>query len=196
MEKWLYQNNNAQTLQTSNASIAPTELQANNERSVNELYLSTLAKGSYTIDEAQTTLLHDLAFQCPELGGTAVFKARALYEYWFEMQTWDDEAACANAGSRVKTRKRAKAPVQETKLQVNIIPNPADEIATISFADLTTEEMSLTIYNTLGQIVMTQKISTYTANHVIVTNKLNAGVYYFLLQGNTQKAEGKFVVVH
>src|SRR5690606_10442037 len=69
----------ATTLANTNAALAVTVQIEDNEKKVNEIYLSTVAKDVLEFTNDQIQDLYAIASQCPLAGGQAVYKARALY---------------------------------------------------------------------------------------------------------------------
>jgi hypothetical protein len=77
----------------------------------------------------------------------------------------------------------------------SVIPNPASDHISFGFDNPTNAEFRLTIYNTLGEELMNEKMIT-ASSYEIDIHSWSGGLYYYRLSnaaGNLQ-ANGKFVV--
>ena len=67
------------SVKAANATVGTSETIEQNEKQVNNVYLSTIAKSIDGFTADQVSALFDIANQCPMVGGNAVYRARALY---------------------------------------------------------------------------------------------------------------------
>jgi hypothetical protein len=85
---------------------------------------------------------------------------------------------------------------QESNNTLSVYPNPASDKLIISSAMLMSEKTTVTIYNSIGEIVLNQQISSNsstTAN--IEINNLATGFYTLEVVGNTVKTTSKFSII-
>lgn len=76
----------------------------------------------------------------------------------------------------------------EKKYNILLTPNPANENTTVRFNS--TEATQITISDLLGNVVMTEKITTIgKIQKEINTEQLNAGVYFISVIGSSQSAK-------
>lgn len=78
------------------------------------------------------------------------------------------------------------SPIEENKnihSQIYIMPNPIDNFAIIKFDNFKNENLKLTIFNQLGQIM--KQVENITTNQVeIYKNDLTSGLYFIQLRNN------------
>lgn len=81
-----------------------------------------------------------------------------------------------------------------------IYPNPANKSLTISFAQLQDEDVSISIVNTIGQVVCKKEVDKITINQAkkvtLSTSALPEGIYYYTITTNGQPTSGRFTVIH
>lgn len=85
---------------------------------------------------------------------------------------------------------------QESNNTLSVYPNPASDKLIISSAMLMSEKTTVTIYNSIGEIVLNQQIgsnSSTTAN--IEINNLATGLYTLKVVGNTSKTTSKISII-
>jgi len=75
-------------------------------------------------------------------------------------------------------------------------PNPFSHISTIEFNTPTAEVVELTVFNLLGKIVKTEKISTNSGKNTYTLNASDYenGVYFYQLSYQTEKITKRFIV--
>lgn len=117
-------------------------------------------------------------YQCPLSGGDAVYKARAIMASIYPHQEYDDVLLCDKAGSK------RIGETDKSKLKISLEPNPASTILEIGIS--TPQEMgeatlSMSIYNSIGHRIMTDKMS-YNDNKIIDISNYQSGVYFVILK--------------
>ena len=68
------------------------------ERSINDIYLTTLARGNRNFSNQQKETIETIAGLCPLLGGIAVYKARSLLYTYNDSIYFNNEATCPDPG--------------------------------------------------------------------------------------------------
>ncbi|MBN8681820.1 MAG: T9SS type A sorting domain-containing protein [Chitinophagales bacterium] len=107
-----------------NNALPADAIYESNRKTVNEIYLQTLAQNIVTLTPAQLAQVSAIAHQCVFEGGAAVLDARLLYQL-HEIKSFDEDTLCA--GSR---QQRVTA-VQNAGQQLSLQPNPADNLVLI-----------------------------------------------------------------
>lgn len=172
------------------AVIGATELAEVNSKTVNDIFLSTIAKdvNEFTAQQAQD--LFAVADQCPLLGGNAVFQARALYYLIDAEQDFDDPALCLEHGLITKRREQA------AQGAVSIVPNPAGDEAALVLTQPLDVPGSLSFYNALGTEVMRVRIPDGELRLVLSIAGLAPGIYHYCARGVIDRlGEGKLSIV-
>lgn len=76
------------------------------------------------------------------------------------------------------------------KSEFVVYPNPVQEHISISFPN-GFESANLTLFTTLGQVVLDQKITNQNAS--LLLNNLNSGMYLYKIQSNSYSQSGKII---
>ncbi len=111
-----------------NNAITANDLWSANRKTVNRIFIETIAQGNYTATAQQLSDLLPIANQCMLLGGDAVPQARALYNSFVEEPlTFDDADLCGlNTSGRGASEERGMS-AAKIAYKANIIPNPAQD---------------------------------------------------------------------
>lgn len=84
--------------------------------------------------------------------------------------------------------------------EIAAVPNPASDRLAISFTLGTSSDVSVSLSNTIGQVVATQKAGRIAAgqrgNVEFSTSQLANGVYFFTVEANGQRTTNRVVVAH
>lgn len=145
-----------------------------NEREINDLFLSTVGNGVYTFTGAQLSTLENIAFQCPYVGGKAVYRARALYRLVIDT-TFNNQALCNLAAPNGKDFNEE---LEDGTGLFKVFPNPAQHQVTItSDASETEHTMLFTLYDQLGRAVKSFKLEKGRQNWELDISDVAEGVY-------------------
>ncbi|HOZ41524.1 MAG TPA: hypothetical protein PLL25_12015 [Flavobacteriales bacterium] len=180
----------AESVKNTNAAIGATELTETNYKTVNAIYLSTVAKDveGFTAQQAQDLLA--VADQCPLIGGNAVFQARALYYAIDPEQEFDDPALCLQHGLVTKSLKQ---PVVNA---LNMVPNPAMDEVTLVLTSALEEAGTLLICNAQGAEVLRLRVPKDQQRTAVSVATLAHGVYHYRVLGVTgDLGAGKLSIV-
>jgi hypothetical protein len=175
--------NEALLIDADNLQLAPVNSIEENEKKVNEIFLNTIAKGIYEFTQQQINDLHDIAIQCPMLGGNAVFRARALYALINPNMFYDDRGVCNQAGIALRKKEKDKKP------KATIYPNPANEKATLVYKFNDNESGRLEIKNMIGQDVAGYDLSPNNGELEFSTRELQPGLYYCIIKDSHSLVE-------
>lgn len=177
-------------LLTVNATLGTTELIETNQKQVNEIYLSTIAKEVKDFTQEQATELLLIADQCPMVGGNAVYRARALYSLIDDEQAYDDEGLCLAHGIIIK---RLYETVANT---VSVMPNPASDEATLVLTRMLHEAGVFVLYDAVGAEVMRYVVPPDMPRVAFSISSLAPALYHYrVLDPSGIIGDGKLSVV-
>ncbi|MEO0310871.1 MAG: hypothetical protein RIQ89_528, partial [Bacteroidota bacterium] len=108
--------------------IVPSDLIENNQARVNNLYYNTIGSGRDEITSEQADSILAIAIQCPLLGGSAVYDARALYTLYDLDMDYNDELTCLQVGLVMR-----KKQVLKNGITATVYPNPAKEKILVNY---------------------------------------------------------------
>ena len=171
--------------------IASNTLVEQNEKIINDIFFSTIAKHNFAFTEAQKEEVANIAYQCPYTGGEAVYRARVLHTALTGLTDFNDSTACTNQG--INWRK-GNTLTPENILSVSLVPNPTNGKASFVFSEKTESNCSITIFNLLGQKVNTYSLFENTESFDFDTQTFSKGMYYYKVSGLSTSLSGKFIV--
>ena len=179
----------AENVKNANAGIGATALTETNYKTVNAIYLSTIAKNVEGFTEQQVEDLFAVANQCPLLGGNAVFQARALYYLVDPEQEFDDPALCLQQGLITKS---LKAPQESS---ISMVPNPAGDMVTLLLQTPFEQGGQVVFYSAVGASVLNLRIPADQQSTVINTSVLAPGLYHYtVISDGTVQGDGKLSI--
>lgn len=133
-----------------------------------------------------------LLLQCPDsgyavalytsvdVGGYKTQPSQGYYDFWFVK--FNDTSAVSSIED-----------MQSGSFNLKLFPNPSNERMLVKLSNPAGEEVSLNIYNTMGELILTQKINS-TA--IIQTKNFPNGIYFLQATSIKQHTRIKFVVKH
>lgn len=162
----------ASSLLAENSSINATEIYDQNEKQVNDFYLSTICQYNVQPTPAQLSVLSAIAEQCPEEGGRPVLWASAMYGYF----TSSNPGISACSLEERDNKFSESSPSENFKLY----PNPAHDICYIAFpAPERGKTYAVRLLDIFGKT-----LSVYTLNYGecdIPLNTIPPGMYWVQL---------------
>ncbi len=133
-----------------NQSLSISTTLVSNRKTVNQIYLESIALGVFTLDAAQQNALLGVATQCPKLGGDAVLQARELYTRLVRDTIFDDEVLC-ETGARGRGTESEVLGMQPRN-KVLLVPNPTLDHFTLRFSGLPiSTPITVRIFDTSGK---------------------------------------------
>lgn len=179
-------------LRDENGEIVTNKVIEENEKKINDIYLSTIAKGVFDFSTDQLANIYDIGHQCPFLGGNAVYKARGMYFLVNDEENYNDDEICLQSG--IVARNSHQNNNSSIKLNSSVYPNPASSEITISYNLATSGK--LIIYNTYGQIVYSIDLNEKNYRHSISVSEFSNGIYlYKILSDNHEVDNGRFSIL-
>ncbi|MFN5629567.1 MAG: T9SS type A sorting domain-containing protein, partial [Bacteroidota bacterium] len=182
-----------------NQNIVPVNYNEVLEKAVNDIYFRTYGVGIDTLSFEDKNVLEQIIHLCPQAGGTAVYRARSIYELTNDSVEYRDSAVCQNVGYfRIAMQQIADQVVDNTPksnqiidFSLSIFPNPTKQDLNLSFSEVFSGNVIIT--DALGKVVhrhtITQSINLYT----IDLKRLAVGVYYLYLSNDKIILNKKFI---
>jgi hypothetical protein len=158
------------------AIIDPKDYEAM-ERTINDIYLNTIAIGEFVFNPSQMSQISQVAYQCPLKSASAVFKAREMYAIDHPLANFDNYQLCAYQGIQYRigntsTNNDVKVVQISNQLQIEVVGK--------------VEYQNYRILNSLGQLVH-QWQSNNKVQSLELEHKLEASGMYIL---QAQSANG------
>lgn len=117
-----------------NAGIQPVTQMEINEQVVNQVYFDKTFFGQFNLAAGEIDQLDTIAYQCPTLGGRAVFSARGILAASGQFGYYDDDSLCQAATSRYFYPPAYSKNTESNA--VTVFPNPATDLITIQLKGL------------------------------------------------------------
>ena len=175
----------AASLLTLNGLLADSAIYAVNEKSVNQIFLQTLALGNTDLTETQITVLEGIAEGCPLSDGEAVLRARTMLEVLQGAPVqYDDAAICAGA---------ERANPLPTAQYVRVYPNPANNMVTVEYKGMDGISHQFMLFNALGQLVRSVTLPQGQSSLQLPLGNLSEGIYWYAIPG-APDASGKLII--
>lgn len=147
------------------------------------LFLQGLVYGFDIYDPNSLEEVYEIAVQCPEDGGDAVYRARALYSNLTQQPIPD--IPCADDRDSEKLGGDKNQNILEDLL---IYPNPANEYATVQ---LTTElPAQVVLMDLSGKVILRQEFIQQTRLNL---KALSPGIYLIKVNSDSNTLFGKIV---
>ncbi len=175
----------------SNAAISTSHIFETNDKVVNEIYLLMVGNGIPSLTNSQITNLTNIANQCPETGGTAVFRARTL----LAMATGKIELYHNPCNLGLLTSPGTAHVKEGTKSDMVIFPNPAGDVIHLTWTP--SEQTGFVIVSDInGQIQLTRSLDLANGSEQIDISNLPPGLYICkVMQGENPVFSQKFAII-
>ena len=183
---WDHRDLDADTLATENSNISPDSTYGEKEKLLNDIFLSTIPRNTWTFTGTQIDSLEVTAGLCPVLAGEAVFHARSLLAMIGRDSLYNDDEICDSAFERQLKDKGTTG--QEPALNLlAVYPNPTSGTLHIYWGQNTPEKVF--IYNSVGEAAQTLKPMEHSTGLETNMAKLAPGVYFVraFKEGETYK---------
>ncbi|HNU48225.1 MAG TPA: T9SS type A sorting domain-containing protein [Bacteroidia bacterium] len=123
----------------------------------------------------------NIAEQCPQSGGMAVYVARSLVSLFNDTLVYDDDNVCLQQGY---FRMAQKANKKSISSDIAIIPNPADEMTQIILSKKQEGVCKVGITDAYSKSVYTNEFDCKTQHLTISTKGLVQGIYFVEIKIN------------
>jgi hypothetical protein len=204
-----------QYIENTNNGIDNTEIQNDNEREINRIYLNLVRNGLDSLTDLDKSFISNLAPQCPYVGGSAVYKARSLNYFLTPGSMYDDMKECNTVGVykqgdtthtntqsliTIENEKLAKLKATSVKLsslknEVYVFPVPANNYINIGY--LIDEDATFILYNSIGEKILIDNLNKQNKIQRIDLNNIANGIYnYEVLFSTKLKSIGRITVIN
>ncbi|MFM9946947.1 MAG: T9SS type A sorting domain-containing protein [Saprospiraceae bacterium] len=175
-----------------NDAITVQKIYEQNEKEVNAIYLSTIAKGAAVFSSQQLDDLEAIVEQCPLEGGNAVFRARAMLALLRGPAIYDDSLNC-EAISELRVPKPGIIAATFIQHPVKVWPNPVGDVLYVRAPG---EENAVAIlYNSTGQPVLKTHLAKGEATHKVNVQAIPVGLYWVQIRSEKRLIfTGKIIV--
>ena len=147
-----------------------------NDRTINEIYLSAVAK-EQGFSEQQVNDLIAIAIQCPSEGGDAVYRARVMLAGAAPDKEFSNPEKCGEED----IKDRSAAIRTDTKrISLNIQPNPASDKVTVSVILPVDYSGKLQVIDIMGRVTEERPINDTKTLYFDTTN-WHKGIYVCVL---------------
>ena len=181
----------ALSLAQNNHGIMSGLLLEDNEKTVNGIYMSTVAIGELSLDQNQINALDQIAAQCPLTGGSAVFKARSILSLVSENE-YDNEELCGVGERSEKVTSENDNNVNDAFL---LFPNPAKQQVLVTIDHKNAGVNKITIYDLLGKELIRQVVPSGIQSLTINISALQNGLHLCSLFKDGKKVASKKLMV-
>ncbi|HRY34194.1 MAG TPA: T9SS type A sorting domain-containing protein [Bacteroidales bacterium] len=162
-----------------------------NEKTVNDIYLNTIAKGILGFDTQQMDNLWLIAAQCPVSGGPAVYLARSLLSAYYDT-LFNDMESCLTEG--IIKNKLQPAPVSNSEISFSYYPNPATGHLSLTWDLPSASNVEFLLINTTGQTCRQYTLNLEGGSTSLDISNISAGLYTVRIKSPTfEKQIGKLV---
>jgi hypothetical protein len=163
-----------------NSLVTTDSIYDENERFINELFLSTVAQGNLPDDELDIEQLWSIATQCPLQGGDAVFRARSIYRLFDPLIYFPDDSLCQS--DTLELRQPLKAEKQLPALTYRLFPNPSSgQAPQVSFSKSLSQPATVQVFRANGSVVSDLSIQSGVQHTMITGVTLEPGVYLCII---------------
>jgi type II secretory pathway pseudopilin PulG len=178
-----------------NALLEEGEVYQYNKKTVTDIYLQTIAKGSTDLTATQWATIALIAQQCPYAGGKAVYEARSIYAF-ISSEVYDDHTICAAVGINARTANPTKGNTKPSVSPlssplggdrgglgqgeaIRLYPNPTTGITRL-FIPTEYQGSDIVITNAVGQIIQTTAVTSMLQS--IDLSAEPTGIYFITLR--------------
>jgi hypothetical protein len=179
----------AENIKMVNESIYASATIEENEKVVNEIYLSFVGRKQFQFSQDTIEQLESIASQCPLSGGNAVFRARAILSLINDELVYDDVNICLQAGIILK-----QTPKKPT---AHLYPNPANSSVTQVYEIPENTEAEFQLFNSMGQRQLSFTLIQGNTTVTFSTESLKPGIYHYRIASIPENLlTGKLVIIH
>ena len=182
---------NADLLLQANAQLPVVHTYQENEVTVAEIFLNTLAKGSYDLQSSELTLLQSIADQCILEGGNSVGFARTILGI-VEGKHWIDDNCGGIIGEGVENEPTANKP----NSAYSISPNPTSSEVTILSKEPFGQDAKLVIHSANGEVLLNLELPVSEFTFMLGADELPSGVYFLHISAQDEiKYSEKLIIL-
>lgn len=171
-------------------SISPELQIEQNYKDLDNIYIALMSGEQF--DSIQIQMLEEIAIQCPQQGGLAVYRARVLLNVLYDdVRYWDDNC--------VSTARTGNAEEINTALissgNISIYPNPNDGNMTLINNLPAEQEGEFVIYDVMGNTVAKTTLEKGMNKKQIDLSEVASGIYYYRVTINGIEIKNDKIVI-
>jgi hypothetical protein len=162
-----------------NNSIITNTVYEFNSKLMNRILLRKYSNfDNIEFNNDETSTIENIAFQCPFIGGDAVYQARSLYWTLHPETKFSDYDLCLNgAYFRLKDK-------EHSNTLFSLQPNPTKNSFEINYRKIDEGNLILQILDIAGKILKVEEVDGKTGSAFINTFDLKDGLYFVKLYSN------------
>jgi hypothetical protein len=187
-----------------NDEFIPTNINEYLLKQVNEVYFKSYAMGLDTLTEDDIVTLERIIHICPQAGGPAVYKARALYATINDSMVYNDSVVCRQVGYYRTIKDEIETKIIEAKKEISLINNNSDNISFLLFPNPVKDKLTvkingeietgiLKIVDSLGKTIFQQDIKKNQKEIFIDANRISDGYYILQIATSNYIGNQKFI---
>jgi hypothetical protein len=181
-----------------NDAVTPLNYNEVLEKTVNDIYLRNFAQGLDSLNATDVRVLKNIIRICPQAGGNAVYKARAMYEMINDSVEYNDSLVCQEVGyyriamqEIIEQTKIPNLPIKNENFEFTIFPNPIKSELNLKFSK--NSSGTIKINDALGKLVYAGTLNNATCNYTIDLKHLSKGIYYISFSNKEVLVNKKFI---
>ncbi|HMW10993.1 MAG: T9SS type A sorting domain-containing protein [Bacteroidetes bacterium] len=179
---------------TRNLAVTDTKLIEFYSKIINDIYLSTVARGNYDFTQDQLDWIYSIAALCPFEAGPAVYRARLLASLVDDQQWFYDDICDPNSYLR-KANQHPETSVQSQYF--NLYPNPANSQLYLDYFLPENKSATISITDISGKELTKSNLKQYYNHLILPCDKFNAGIYFYKISVNDSVTKsGKVSIIH
>ncbi|MEO5569893.1 MAG: T9SS type A sorting domain-containing protein [Bacteroidia bacterium] len=160
-----------------------------NFKLLNSIRFIALDAGGYAyLGQSEVDQLHEIAYQCPEEGGTAVYLARAILDI-INGEAGDYESSCEDLPRFENIQE-----YDEFNFEIGY-PIPASSFVTFNYLLPEQTEGTLVILNSLSEKVKLIKFTNRENSISLSLENFSSGIYFYKATSLYNSYSGKFAVI-
>lgn len=164
-----------------NQQVEDTKVIEFYKKIVNDIYLSTIARGNDNYTDDQRNWLNEIAPLCPFEAGPAVYQARMLLGV-VDYETIYNDDDCDNS-AQLRILNKGNIPKVE-KAYFNLYPNPANDVIILDYIMPVNITGELVIMDISGKEIEKYGLNQNSSNIRVSCNKLSQGIYLYKIFAN------------
>jgi hypothetical protein len=187
-----------------NIEFSPNNFNEYLLKQVNEVYFKSYAKGLDTLTNNDIEILENIIHICPQAGGSAVYKARALYATVNDSIVYEDSTVCSQIGYYRTIKDEIETKIIEAKKEISLsdkstenvsfslFPNPVKDKLTVKING-EIETGIVKIIDALGKTIFQQDIKKNQKEIFIDANSISDGYYILQIATSNYIVNQKFI---
>ncbi|MFN0016123.1 MAG: T9SS type A sorting domain-containing protein, partial [Saprospiraceae bacterium] len=173
------------------SALDAEEILERNRKDVLVIYCQTIGQENYQLTTTQAETIADIAYQCPEEGGSAVYLARAIYQL-VEPTEFDDTILC---GSEERSATGSISAVKPT-FDLVLKPNPTSgSVSIIGLERAGSQSVQITLRHVSGQLALEKQFDLPNEALNFTLDGLSPGIYFFHVRMGNQTEIRKLILI-